>query len=101
VHPAAVSPAPAPADARASAPRSKAAASSLAPDTSPADPPAVRHRLAGLRPDNLLAFLALVGLMRALEADAAGGGPALGARAAWTLDEPPLRPTKTSADCRT
>ena len=29
--------------------------------------PAHRHRLAGLEPDNLLAFLALLGLLRALD----------------------------------
>jgi len=50
-----------------------------------------RHRLEGLEPDNLLAFLSLLGLLRALEAvdrTAAGLLP----RAAWDLDGPPLRP---------
>ena len=46
------------------------------------------HRLDGLEPDNLLAFLALLGLLRALEiADAT-----LCPRAAWDVDTPPLRP---------
>jgi hypothetical protein len=46
-----------------------------------------RHRLQGLEPDNLLAFLALLGLLRALEA----ARPQWRPRAAWDLDEPPLR----------
>jgi hypothetical protein len=47
-----------------------------------------RHRLEGLEPDNLLAFLALLGLLRALEAVREKWRP----RAAWDLDAPPLRP---------
>lgn len=53
------------------------------------------HRLEGLEPDNLLAFLALLGLLRALERadeeqpETAKGRP----RAAWDIDAPPLRPT--------
>lgn len=47
-----------------------------------------RHRLNGFEPDNLLAFLALLGLLRALEAAQPHWRP----RAAWDLDEPPLRP---------
>jgi hypothetical protein len=50
--------------------------------------PAVRHRLEGLHPDNLLAFLALLGLLRALETVREAWRP----RAAWDLDAPPLRP---------
>lgn len=46
------------------------------------------HRLEGLEPDNLLAFLALLGLLRALEA---ADGTLL-PRAAWDIDRPPLRP---------
>ncbi len=46
------------------------------------------HRLDGLEPDNLLAFLALLGLLRALEV--ADG--TLFPRAAWDVDTPPLRP---------
>ncbi|MGH7116099.1 MAG: hypothetical protein ACREE9_16610, partial [Stellaceae bacterium] len=46
------------------------------------------HRLDGLEPDNLLGFFALLGLLRALEA----ARPCWGARAAWDLDKPPLRP---------
>jgi hypothetical protein len=46
------------------------------------------HRLDGLEPDNLLAFLALLGLLRTLEI----ADPALHPRAAWDIDWPPLRP---------
>lgn len=46
------------------------------------------HRLDGLEPDNLLAFLALLGLLRALETADARLYP----RAAWDIDRPPLRP---------
>lgn len=50
--------------------------------------PASRHRLDGLEPDNMLAFLALLGLLQALETARPGWHP----RAAWSLDSPPLRP---------
>jgi hypothetical protein len=53
-----------------------------------------RHRLEGLEPDNLLAFLALLGLLRALETSR----PKWFSRAAWGLDEPPLRPILTIAE---
>jgi hypothetical protein len=46
------------------------------------------HRLDGLEPDNLLAFLALLGLLRALQAARPHWRP----RASWDLDHPPLRP---------
>ena len=46
------------------------------------------HRLDGLEPDNLLAFLVLLGLLRALETD----DDTLCPRVAWSLDAPPLRP---------
>jgi hypothetical protein len=46
------------------------------------------HRLDGLEPDNLLAFLALLGLLRALEE----ARPAWRPRVRWSIDEPPLRP---------
>ena len=46
------------------------------------------HRLDGLEPDNLLAFLALLGLLRALEA----ADTTLHPSAAWDIDTPPLRP---------
>jgi hypothetical protein len=46
------------------------------------------HRLDGLEPDNLLAFLALLGLLRALEA----ADSTLRPRAAWEIDTPPPRP---------
>jgi len=50
--------------------------------------PSTEHRLDGLEPDNLLAFLALLGLLRALEEVHAGWRP----RVRWTADEPPVRP---------
>jgi hypothetical protein len=56
--------------------------------------PARRHRLPGLEPDNLLAFLALLGLLRALEA----ARPEWRPRAAWDLDKPPLRPVLVLAE---
>ena len=46
------------------------------------------HRLDGLEPDNLLAFLALLGLLRALEE----ARPDWFARVAWTIEDIPLRP---------
>lgn len=46
------------------------------------------HRLDGLEPDNLLAFLALLGLLRALQA----ADSTLSPRAAWDIHTPPLRP---------
>ncbi|MGF1660575.1 MAG: hypothetical protein ACFCUS_14220 [Rubrimonas sp.] len=49
---------------------------------------ATEHRLDGLEPDNLLAFLALLGLMRALEAARPDWRPRVG----WTVDDPPVRP---------
>ena len=45
-------------------------------------------RLDGLEPDNLLAFLALLGLLRALERVRPQWWP----RVAWTVDAPPVRP---------
>lgn len=56
--------------------------------------PARRHRLPGLEPDNLLAFLALLGLLHALEA----ARPEWRPRAAWDLDNPPLRPVLVTAE---
>ena len=55
---------------------------------------ATRHRLEGLEPDNLLAFLALLGLLRSLEAAdrEQPEGDKLHPRASWNLDIPPLRP---------
>lgn len=46
------------------------------------------HRLDGLEPDNLLAFLALLGTLRALERVEAELVP----RVSWSVDAPPLRP---------
>lgn len=54
---------------------------------------ATTHRLEGLEPDNLLAFLALLGLLRALES--AGWRP----RAHW--EGPPLRPVLTLREAQT
>ena len=51
------------------------------------------HRLAGLEPDNLLAFLALLGMLRTLEHVRSAWRP----RVAWTVDTPPVRPTLTVA----
>jgi hypothetical protein len=45
-------------------------------------------RLEALEPDNLLAFLALLGLLRVLET----ARPSWRPRAAWAVDNPPLRP---------
>ena len=47
------------------------------------------HRLDGLEPDNLLSFMALLGLLRTLEEARPGWRP----RVSWTVDEPPLRPS--------
>lgn len=52
------------------------------------------HPLEGLEPDNLLAFLALLGLLRALEAVRDDWRP----RAAWDVGRPPLRPVLTLAE---
>lgn len=46
------------------------------------------YRLDGLEPDNLLAFMALLGLLRTLEE----GRPEWHPRGSWTVDNPPLRP---------
>ncbi len=46
------------------------------------------HRLDGLEPDNLLAFMALLGLLRTLEESK----PLWRTRVSWTWDNPPLRP---------
>lgn len=52
------------------------------------------HRLDGLEPDNLLAFLALLGLLRSLEREDSTREEEdkLRPRAAWDMDQPPLRP---------
>lgn len=53
------------------------------------------HRLDGLEPDNLLGFLALLGLLRALEADDRGRPEPerLRPRVAWDIKAAPVRPT--------
>lgn len=52
------------------------------------------RRLDGLEPDNLLAFLALLGMLRSLEADDQLRPPQERsvARVAWDINHPPLRP---------
>ena len=52
-----------------------------------------RYRLAGLEADNLLAFLALLGVLQTIE----HVRPAWRPRAAWTVKDPPVRPTLTVA----
>jgi hypothetical protein len=49
------------------------------------------HRLQGLEPDNLLAFLALLGTLRSLEAARSEWGP----RIHWDIESPPTRPVLT------
>lgn len=56
--------------------------------------PGSRHRLHGLAPDNLLAFLALLGLLRAIQMARPDWRP----RAAWDVDQPPLRPLLVLAE---
>ena len=48
----------------------------------------IRHRLSGLEPDNLLAFMALLGLLRVLEE----AEPSWLPRVSWSVDDPPVRP---------
>jgi hypothetical protein len=52
------------------------------------------HRLSGLEPDNLLAFLTLLGLLRSLEAAdrSQTGKVRVRPRAFWDIDKAPLRP---------
>ena len=52
------------------------------------------HRLDGLEPDNLLAFMALLGLLRTLEEARPDWHP----RVSWTVDKPPLRPRLHAAE---
>jgi hypothetical protein len=59
--------------------------------------PGCRHRLVGLEPDNLLGFLALLGLLRSLET----ARPQWRPRSAWDLDQAPLRPVLVLADPHT
>lgn len=53
-----------------------------------------RHRFDGLEPDNLLSFLSLLGLLRAIEVTGRTetGSDNLFPRLAWDLDKPPIRP---------
>ena len=57
-------------------------------------PERTTHRLEGLEPDNLLAFLALLGLLRTLE----HARPAWCPRVAWSVDTLPVRPLLTVTD---
>ncbi len=50
------------------------------------------HRLDGMEPDNLLAFLALLGLLRAVDETR----PDWHIRVFWTVGDPPLRPVLQS-----
>ncbi len=52
------------------------------------------YRLTGLEPDNLLAFLVLLGLLRTLEE----ARPACLPRVVWTVDAPPVRPALLMAE---
>ena len=53
-----------------------------------------QYRLDGLDPDNLLAFLALLGLLRSLEE----ADPSWLPRVAWSIDAPPVRPVLSLAE---
>lgn len=53
-----------------------------------------RHRLEGLEPDNLLAFMALLGLLRALETARSAWRP----RIFWDVETDPWRPVLTLAE---
>jgi hypothetical protein len=55
---------------------------------------ATSHRLDGLEPDNLLAFLALLGLLRALDI----ARPEWRSRAYWNVEAAPLRPILTTQE---
>lgn len=77
----------------ASKTRKPAAPASQPDDSSPAE----RHRLEGLEPDNLLAVMTLLGLLRALET----ARPAWRPRAFWEVATHPWRPVLTLAEPQT
>jgi len=52
------------------------------------------HRLDGLEPDNLLAFMAMLGLLRVLEESRPGWLP----RVSWTVDMLPMRPALQTSE---
>ncbi len=56
-----------------------------------------RHRLEGLEPDNLLAFLTLLGLLRSLELTRPEWKP----KAYWDFADSPLRPVLTTCQATT
>jgi len=58
---------------------------------------AAQHRLEGLEPDNLLAFMALLGLLRALDT----ARPPWRARAYWDVELHPLRPVLVLREVQT
>jgi len=58
---------------------------------------ACRHRLEGIEPDNLLAFLALLGLLRAIGTARPDWRP----RIAWDVERAPLRPVLVLAEAKT
>jgi hypothetical protein len=62
--------------------------------SSPNDAPSREHRIVGFEPDNLLAFLALLGLMRAIDA----AKPAWKARSYWDVQHLPSRPIIATAE---
>lgn len=53
------------------------------------------YKLDALQPDNLLAFLALLGVLRSLETSL----PQAAHRVAWTIDSPPIRPLLCTSAC--
>lgn len=76
----------------------KTARDQAAPSWSPDETtPLSAHRLDGLEPDNLLAFMALLGLLRALETVRPDWYP----RVFWDTDRHPWRPTLTLAQPQT
>lgn len=59
-----------------------------------------QYRLEGLEPDNLLAFLSLLGLLRAIEASNGSrlSSDRLGPRVSWDITNAPIRPRLHLAD---
>jgi hypothetical protein len=57
-------------------------------NTPPAQNPLTSHRLSGLEPDNMLALLVILGLLRALDLEK----PSWGCRVHWDCERSPIRP---------